>query len=139
MSSGIESKMINLGQFFDDKTQCFVPDFQRDYGWAEEQIDELWTDIVNTIDEDRIEHFLGAIVVNSENQRRMLIDGQQRIATISILMCVFRDLFIDYGDNERSRIVENNYISTSDLETTDKMAKLELNELNNPFYKDTFI
>jgi hypothetical protein len=63
-----------------------VPPYQRDYSWTEEQWEDLWNDIVDLRGRPDERHYMGALVVEGETDREFLvIDGQQRLATLSIL------------------------------------------------------
>lgn len=64
--------------------QLCVPPFQRPYAWEPEQIDELWDDLTQTLDEG---HFMGSVVLTSEDKLSpVIIDGQQRLTTLMILL-----------------------------------------------------
>lgn len=73
-----------------------VPEFQREYSWEEDQISEFWNDIMSPSNP----HFIGAFVLNFENIKNEkteerfidIIDGQQRILTISIFLAVLRNI-----------------------------------------------
>lgn len=73
----------------DEKHAYFVPKYQREYVWGRDNWDQLFTDIK----ESERGHFLGSMIcVNKESDstsgaRLELIDGQQRITTITILLC----------------------------------------------------
>ena len=63
-----------------------VPPYQRDYSWTEEQWEDLWLDIIELKNDSKKRHYMGAVVVKSDSDRRFLIiDGQQRIATLTII------------------------------------------------------
>ncbi len=63
-----------------------VPPYQRDYSWGEEQWEDLWTDILELVESPSDRHYLGALVLEAQTDREFeIIDGQQRIATISLL------------------------------------------------------
>ena len=54
-----------------------VPPFQRDYSWSEEQWEVLWDDLLELLSEPERRHYLGAVVVESKNDREFqVIDGQ---------------------------------------------------------------
>ena len=77
-----------------------VPDFQRNYSWTESEIRQFWTDIENVFNDISTDHFLGPIVVlETDNARVPLIDGQQRITTLMILASVIRDYLINEMNN----------------------------------------
>lgn len=74
-----------------------VPDFQRNYSWTEVEIRQFWQDLEAVIEGQSSDHFMGPIVaLESTSGRTPLIDGQQRITTLTILASVVRDfLMID--------------------------------------------
>ena len=90
---------------FEKKLRLEVPLFQRQYVWnLEQQWEPLWEDIVRKFSEylegrrDAPVHFLGAMVLDQKQtptthvEKRQIIDGQQRLATVQIFLAAFRDL-----------------------------------------------
>src|SRR5438067_753496 len=79
-----------------------LPHFQREYIWDEQQwrtlIDDLIAIYNDSQDEKELEHFLGSVVVVDDGIKNgtipalKLVDGQQRLITISLLLCVLREL-----------------------------------------------
>jgi hypothetical protein len=66
-----------------------IPRFQRPYSWLREHIQEFWDDIIRDNPSD---YFIGSMVVFKEgNQRYGVVDGQQRLTTITILLSVLRN------------------------------------------------
>jgi len=93
----IESQDFTVGALFKDFYS--VPDFQREYVWQREQVEKLLQDIYDEFydEEGRVlpgpEYFLGSIVVcKAEDGRFQLIDGQHRMATLYLMLCVIRDM-----------------------------------------------
>lgn len=83
----------NLLDFLKKATQFTIPIFQRTYSWGDEEVKQLWDDIIRTGKNENIKsHFIGSIVyIFQENidivfQSAMVIDGQQRLTTISLLL-----------------------------------------------------
>src|SRR6266576_2380248 len=78
-------------------TQFVIPVFQRDYNWTDAHCKQLWKDILQIADEpaDR-GHFLGSVVYISTGDssagftRWLLIDGQQRLTTLTLLLTALR-------------------------------------------------
>ena len=64
-----------------------------------------------------------------------IADGQQRIATTSIIMARIRDLLIDLGDSERANEINKQYILGVDLDTGDRVPHLQMNHADNEFYR----
>lgn len=64
-----------------------IPKFQRDYTWEKEQWDDLWQDILLLMSKEEVEHYMGYLVLQTVNNKNYtVIDGQQRLTTISILI-----------------------------------------------------
>jgi len=91
-----------------------VPRYQRQYSWKEEHINDFWEDLS---DEDPT-YFLGTLVFNLENyhnkKTKDIIDGQQRLLTITIALAVIRDLFFQLKDRDKSKHIQENYIANTD-------------------------
>lgn len=69
-----------------------VPDFQRNYSWTDVEVRQFWQDIEAVLEGQSSDHFMGPIVaLESPSGRTPLIDGQQRITTLTILASVVRD------------------------------------------------
>ena len=70
------------------KIQFEIPVYQRYYDWADENCEQLLTDLVKLSKSNRSSHFFGSIVTASPDggYNRQVIDGQQRLTTVSILL-----------------------------------------------------
>lgn len=136
----IDSRLMSFGELLAGNNSYSVPNFQRNYSWTETEVDQLWQDITETLDEGRSEHFIGSIVVNnSKKPELILIDGQQRLSTISILMCVLRDIAKEKGDNQLAQAISEKYLGSLNLRTRKTEPKLVLNEKNNYFYQEHIV
>ena len=89
----IEIKMKGDAQplikFFDESDKRFIiPLYQRNYDWKEENCEQLFQDLMKLHNSDRRSHFFGSIVssIQSGTEDRFIIDGQQRITTVSLLL-----------------------------------------------------
>ena len=120
-----------------------VPPFQRDYSWNEENWDDLWLDILG-VRQTGQPHYMGAIVLQAQDSKNFtIIDGQQRLATLSIIgLAIIKnlqdliDLGIDPQDNDaRKELLLANYIGSRDAVSLNYSSKLFLNENNDAFYQ----
>ena len=85
-----------FSQIINGAKQFVIPVFQRDYSWGREQCLQMWSDIRNSKGEGRNNHFLGSFVYVEGNAGAafsswLVIDGQQRITTLTLLMVALRD------------------------------------------------
>jgi uncharacterized protein with ParB-like and HNH nuclease domain len=101
-------------EYFNGEKQNIIPLFQRPYTWGKSHWQTLWDDVMMQYDQGNeattsSSHFLGAIVslparsVPVGVSKYLIIDGQQRLTTISILLCSLRD---SLDDTNASRIQE---------------------------------
>jgi len=129
----------------DDLAEYFfvVPDYQREYVWLpEDQVEQFILDIENEYEpnhKSENSYFLGSIIlVKNRSDKFDVIDGQQRLTTIILALCAFRDILIDYQKSEQLSTVAEEYLkSTKELlykfnkETNSMQMRMELQ------YKDS--
>ena len=78
-----------------DTGYFYIPKFQRPYSWEEDNLVEFWDDVITHPSPD---YFIGSMVVFKKDKQRFgVVDGQQRLTTITILLCVLRDKFNSIG------------------------------------------
>ena len=125
-----------------------IPKFQRDYSWESEQWDDLWQDIQLILEEKENEHYMGYLVLQTTDDKTYtVIDGQQRLTTLSILiLTILKKLndFIDSGeeiqDNQlRINTYRSNYIGTLNTITLISDNKLRLNRNSDDYYRNYMI
>lgn len=125
-----------------------VPPYQRDYSWKEEQWEDLWADIVSMRGDPDARHYMGALVVEAKSDREFLIiDGQQRIATLSILaLAILKRLLqlVDAGvepnaNRDREQRLRERFIGDKDPTSLMKSSKLFLNVTDDDFYQDYLV
>jgi len=72
-----------------------IPRYQRPYSWGDEQLEKLWDDL-REAQQFEPNYFLGSVITAKPEEASNyldIVDGQQRLTTLLILLCVFRDLF----------------------------------------------
>jgi hypothetical protein len=90
-----------------NKIQFIIPVYQRNYDWLVENCDQLLNDLVKLSHSNRQSHFFGSIVTSSADcsYDRLVIDGQQRLTTISLLLLAgikaVKDGAIEISDQKR--------------------------------------
>lgn len=125
-----------------------VPPYQRDYSWEEEQWEDLWNDIVELREHPDDRHYMGALVVEGKSDREFLIiDGQQRLATLSILaLAAIRQLrqVAEAGQDaesntERAAGLRSRFVGEKDPASLVESSKLFLNSTDDAFYQDYLV
>ncbi|WQX42612.1 DUF262 and DUF1524 domain-containing protein [Helicobacter pylori] len=115
--------------------QFVIPIYQRVYSWGKEHCEQLWDDIIKTGGNDQIEgHFIGSILYvldgNTPSSPLLVIDGQQRLTTITLLLIALRDHLNDedeFLEKFSRKKIQNRYLINSD-EKGDKKFRLILSE-----------
>lgn len=84
----------SLQKLMNGAIQFIVPIYQRTYSWTAKQCNQLWKDIIQiTLNKEGMVHFIGSVVYIDlgtpigKPQQFLLIDGQQRLTTLSLLLC----------------------------------------------------
>jgi hypothetical protein len=118
-----------------------VPDYQRDFSWEGQQITEFWTDL-DQFDKqypganiNGKEYFLGATVFVNNQTYNLILDGQQRLATATILLAALRDKIRGFNENAANQI-QSSFISFEDHLTSERLPKLQLNEFDRAFFRN---
>lgn len=135
----MEADATTLLNFIKDnqKNQLVIPIYQRVYSWDKEQCKELWDDIIKIGGDDKMDrHFIGSILyvldnITHSNNTLLIIDGQQRLTTITLLLTALRD---HLSDEIKRKEIEDHYLINSDKDG-DKKFRLILSESD----KDTLL
>ena len=125
-----------------------VPPYQRDYAWTQQEWEDLWNDVVELRGDPDGRHYMGALVVQARGDREFfVIDGQQRLATISLLALAVIDKLRRMADEgadearnrERATELRNRFIGEKDPASLVESSRLRLNETDDPFYQDYLV
>lgn len=141
MKQTIEAKEQELKRIFGDDYLFEIPAYQRPYAWTTEQTAELLDDLLAAMDDDEQlddvpPYFLGSIVLIKDPTRALaqVVDGQQRLTTLTVLFSVIREL----SDDEEARQSLDKYV----CQKGDKFAdsedrfRLSLRERDCNFFRD---
>lgn len=91
-----------------------IPPYQRNYSWGPEQVDDLWSDLIEAVEMDR-EHYIGTFLLMEEEHDDetvlQVIDGQQRITTLTILLFELQERLDEFGEETTARKIRGEYIA----------------------------
>jgi hypothetical protein len=136
--SNIEFEHVGIGTAL-IRNRLAVPLNQREYSWEESHIQDLFHDLANAIDSRKSSYFLGTIVLTrGEDGWFEVADGQQRLATTTILLAAIRDYFQERND---ALLVQdlNQFLFTIVRETREFNPRLKLNVDDNEFFKNRIL
>ena len=131
----MDARKGNIYEILNGNKQFLIPVYQRYYSWDIEQCKRLWNDIVEMQKKGKAGHFVGSIVNIAEQamptgvQKYMIIDGQQRMTTLSLLLLALRDYAIKNPEDTtiNARRIDNMLLK-NEYESGDERYKLLLTE-----------
>ncbi|MBS4932887.1 MAG: DUF262 domain-containing protein [Clostridiales bacterium] len=131
----MDARKGNIYEILNGNKQFLIPVYQRFYSWDIEQCKRLWNDIVEMQRKGKVGHFVGSIVNIAEQamptgvQKYMIIDGQQRMTTLTLLLLALRDYAIkNPGDTSINARRIDNMLLKNEYENGDERYKLLLTE-----------
>ncbi|MFT2787378.1 DUF262 domain-containing protein [Helicobacter pylori] len=141
----MDAKVTTLLNFIKDnqENQLVIPIYQRVYSWEKEQCKELWDDIIKIGGDDKMDgHFIGSILyvldgITHSDNTLLIIDGQQRLTTITLLLIALRDHLSDedeFLEKFSRQKIQNHYLINSNKDGDEKF-RLILSESD----KDTLL
>lgn len=125
-----------------------IPKFQRDYSWEAEHWDDLWQDIKLILAHEDNEHYMGYLVLQTTNNKEFfIIDGQQRLTTMSLLILAglkcLKEL-ADSGDDTENNLKRIDNLLSSYIGYVDPVSliannKLKLNRNSDDYYRQYLV
>ena len=124
-----------------------VPPYQRDYAWSRQQWEHLWNDLVATRARNG-RHYLGALVVETGPRGKyVVIDGQQRLATLNVLTLAVIDALRGLassgveatGNNIRADELHKRFILERNPASLVETGRLSLNQTDDGFYQEYLV
>lgn len=136
MSSGFKTEDLTVKDLFMSSDDLRMPPYQRGYSWTDTEAGDLLGDLRDASETGR-PYFLGAIVAvqNSSRNPVEVVDGQQRLTTLSILFAVLRDLSESRDDTRALHALLETPGRTFPPEPS--RWRLTLNHVDSPFFRET--
>lgn len=131
----MDARKGNIYEILNGNKQFLIPVYQRFYSWDIDQCKRLWNDIVEMQKLGKVGHFVGSIVNIAEKamptgvQKYMIIDGQQRMTTLTLLLLALRDYALNNpADKTINAQRIDNMLLKNEYEENDERYKLLLTE-----------
>jgi uncharacterized protein with ParB-like and HNH nuclease domain len=140
MANTIEFEVIGIAEVI-KRNKLTVPPNQREYSWLKDsQVKDLLEDISKAIRNPTQPYFLGTIVLTkSKDEKLEIADGQQRLATTTMILAAIRDWYRLKADTLLVQSIENDFLFTIDRKERERISKLTLNLDDNEFFKNTVL
>ena len=140
MPETIEAKELQLVSIFGENYRFEIPEYQRPYAWTTEEAGELLDDLLHAMGNaedvgDVPPYFLGSIVIikNGLQPLAQIVDGQQRITTLTILFCALRELA---AERDKSGIDRYVYESGDKFAGVPGHFRLAVRSRDNSFFQN---
>lgn len=96
-----------------------IPRFQRPYSWERDEVENFWNDVVNETTDN---YFIGSMVVYQAKKPYFgIVDGQQRLTTITLMLAAVRNAFSSLGEENLAKGVHK-YIEKPNIENLDEFV-----------------
>jgi hypothetical protein len=108
-----------------------IPRFQREYSWGNDEINDFWTDLQGSLDAES--YFLGLIILTTPQDdaavgRKQVVDGQQRIITLSLLA---NAIYHEAMRSERKALadrIQASFLISIDFHTDEQVSRVKLTD-----------
>ena len=138
----MKASPLQLSKFLQKQdTQFVIPIYQRNYDWSEDNCRQLWEDIYDIgkiAKEESKVHFIGSIVyvcndeyTTDEIEQFVVIDGQQRITTITLLLIAIYHYAQKIGENRLAETIYEYYLINKNAEDDNYKIKLKATDNND--------
>ncbi len=136
-SESFNSHKEELSNLFGGSGIYKVPPNQRDYEWDNDLLEYFWDDLLNSYEQKDKSYYFGSVIFqkNIDDRETTVYDGQQRLATLSILWAVIRDKLAEYNYSNTADIIHKRYI-TRVTETGVQTPILTLNSRNKDVFQE---
>jgi uncharacterized protein with ParB-like and HNH nuclease domain len=118
-----------VGQFLKESFYR-IPRFQRPYSWDRTNVEDFWNDAVK---ENEAQYFIGNFVVYDDKTALGVVDGQQRLTTITLLLCALRNAFQKEGFSDLAKGLHG-LIERRDI--SDKLYYVLQTETSYPYFQE---
>jgi hypothetical protein len=123
-----------IGHLLEDQLLT-VPEFQRSYAWDETNVDQYLDDLAKARHSDR-EYFMGTVVLAEADSglRKIIVDGQQRLATTAVLMIAIRDRLSELQHDADADAVNSRFLRRYEISQKEEVTRLVLSPDDLPDY-----
>ncbi len=123
MESSLVASAATAGRLFSGST-FEVPAYQREYAWTVDEVQDFWEDLRASLEAP--EYFLGLVILTEDDRRRQIVDGQQRLLSLTLLASALFHEANRHGRNALADRIQNTFLTSIDYETDEPVPRLIL-------------
>ena len=141
-TSFVASHTQGVGEFIQHRRFFHVPDHQRDFAWTDEEVEEFLSDVTGAINDAEEDYFLGLLVVVEPSRPDgawEILDGQQRLATTTMVYAAIREWLFSAGFSADAEKVQDDFIGSRELGENEAAPRLTLNINNRSVFREIVV
>jgi Protein of unknown function DUF262/Protein of unknown function (DUF1524) len=140
-SDMMKSETLGIGELITRYKLLHVPTHQRDYAWTEDEVEQFLDDIIRALESQAPDYFMGLIVLvcPDETGAWQILDGQQRLATTTMVYAGIRQWLASAGRDEDENQVQSTFIGVRNLGEQIHRPRLTLNVNNRQRFTELVV
>jgi len=137
----MEARTYGVGQLISERRLFRVPDHQRDYAWTEDVVEQFLDDITRALSDESPDYFLGLLVLVGPRDPSVweILDGQQRLATATMVYSAIRQWLLNAGFQKDADYIQSQFIGVTELGDSADKPRLTLNITNRKAFLDLVV
>ena len=132
-----------IGQLLNERRYFAVPPHQRDYAWPVGAVEQFLDDVIEAMIESDSDYFIGLIVLvdtsDPTKKRYEILDGQQRLATTTMIYSAIRQWMRDHGEDNEAAKIQNEFIGISEIGEEKDEPRIVMNINNQEIFQDIVV
>lgn len=125
METPLDAASTTAGALFASSTFS-VPQFQREYAWGRDEVREFLRDLAESLNSES--YFLGLIIVTGAKREKDVVDGQQRILTLTLLATALVEFATEYERNALADRLRSTFLRSIDFATDEELPRVTLSD-----------
>ena len=140
-SKYMKADVTGIGKLISERAYFKVPDHQREYSWPSGAVEQFLEDIDTAITNSDPDYFIGLIVLvePSNDNIWQILDGQQRLATTTMIYSAIRNWLTENGFSKDAQKVQERYIGISELGDEKDRSRITLNVNDRDIFRNTVV
>lgn len=132
--------IVGIGPALEEKRNLRIPEYQRNYNWEKENVDDFWDDLIQSIESNQ-DHYFGTLIIESDGSSgapKDIVDGQQRLTTVLVLVARLRDELTRIDPGGRIVVRDQSFSLLDDLNKMLNQHPDSIVYVPNSLIRDTF-